>query len=106
VYGFHDVASFHHMSSAGLLCVLRAAGFENVRIWPGWPYQLAIPGWAFRGHFGAPWRLATQAFLSAAERSYATLSNVIRRILGKQLVNLQERRTQCAGGLNFSARKP
>jgi SAM-dependent methyltransferase len=45
IYGFHDVASFHHMS------------------------------------------------------------NTIRRMIRKKPINLQERRSQIAGGLNFSARK-
>lgn len=105
VYGFHDVASFHHLSNAGLLCVLRAAGFGEVRIWPGWAYQEAIPAWAFRGGSGLPWRLATRWTLAFSEWSYTALSNLVRRIAAKRPIDLQERRTQCAGGLNFAARK-
>jgi len=106
VYGFHDVASFHHMSSAGLLCVLKAAGFEDVRIWPGWPYYKAIPSWAFCGASGTPWRVFSGTAMALSEWSYTTVSNVIRRMTGKKLINLQERRSQIAGGLNFAARKP
>ena len=105
VYGFHDKASFNHMSSGGLLCMLRTVGFDDVQIWPGWPYQESIPAWAFRGLSGAPWRLVTRSLLSLGEWSYTAVSNVARRLAGKPQINILERRAHCCGGLNFAARK-
>ncbi len=106
VYGFHDRASFHHMTHAGLLWTLRSAGFEEVRIWPDWFYTQSIPQMAFRGGSGLPWRTATRAFLQTMEWTYTSTSNLVRRLAGKRRLDLPARRAETAGSLSFVARKP
>lgn len=106
VYGFHDRASFHHMTHAALLAVMRSAGFEVERIWPDWSYPSSIAAMAFRGGQGAPWRLATRAFLGAMERSFTAVSSAARRIARRRPLDLRARRVEMAGSLSFVARKP
>lgn len=106
VYCFHDRASFHHMSHAGLLYVLRVAGFEVERLWPDWNYQDAIPQMGFRGGIAAPWRMLIGATLRFSEWSFVIASNFARRIVGKPLINQFERRLHTAGSVSFVARRP
>lgn len=106
VYGFHDTASYFHMSHAGLLRVLSASGFQLERMWPDWRYTDAIPAWAFRGAAGAPWRLATKAALTLAESSFVLASNVMRTLVGKPKIDRLQRDIEIAGSVSFSARKP
>ena len=106
VYGFHDRASFFHMTHAGLLCTLRTAGFEQVRIWPGWPYSQSIPQMAFGDRPGTPWRVLSRWCLGSQEWTYTRLSNFLRLLFSRRRLNPVERWTQTAGGLNFFARKP
>ena len=54
VYGFHDRASFNHMTHAALLWTFRMAGFVDVRIWPDWSYTQSIPTMGFPGPEGCP----------------------------------------------------
>jgi hypothetical protein len=105
VYGFHDRASFHHMSHAGLFWVLRAAGFEVLRMWPDWRYTDSIPEMAFRGLPGAPWRIATRTTLRLAEASFGGVSNIMRRIAGKPPLSRMQRAVHYAGSISFHARK-
>ena len=105
VYGFHDRASFHHMTHGGLLWVLRNAGFENVKLWPDWDYTASIAEMGFRGSVGAPWRYATQAFLTGAERSFVAASNLARKLTGKEGLDVATRRAEQAGSLSFVATK-
>jgi SAM-dependent methyltransferase len=105
VYGFHDRASFHHMTHAALLTTLRAAGFRDVRIWADWAYADSIPAMAFRGPQGLPWRAATRAFLRAMEWSFARTSNLARRALGRPRLDLAARSVETAGSLSFVARR-
>lgn len=105
VYGFHDRASFHHMSHGGLLYTLRAAGFVVERMWPDWPYTASIAEMGFRGRQGALWRLATQAFLNGAEWSFTSVSALARRLFKKAPLNMAERALHMAGSVSFVARK-
>ncbi|MCU0669667.1 MAG: class I SAM-dependent methyltransferase [Myxococcota bacterium] len=106
VYGFHDRASFHHMTHGGLLAVMRSAGFRVERIWPDWLYPHSIAEMGFRGGQGMPWRVATRAFLSAMEWSFARVSSTARRLSGKPPLDLVARRVETAGSLSFIAFKP
>lgn len=106
VYGFHDRASFHHMSHGGLLAVMRSAGFQVERIWPDWLYPQSIAEMGFRDGQGMPWRVATRGFLSAMEWSFAKVSSVARRAAGKPPLDLAARRAETAGSLSFIACKP
>lgn len=106
VYGFHDMASYYHMSHAGLLHTLKSSGFEIERMWPDWSYSNAIPAWAFRGGVGAPWRLATHATLSFAESTFVLASNAMRTLFGKEKIDLVKRSIEIAGSVSFCARKP
>ena len=106
VYCFHDRASFHHMSHAGLLYILRVAGFDVDRLWPDWDYQDAIPQMGFRGGIAAPWRALISSTLRFSEWSFIKTSNLARRIVGKPLINQFERRLHTAGSISFVARRP
>ena len=106
MYGFHDRASFHHMSHAGLLWTLRSAGFRDVRIWPDWSYTDSISQWGFRGRAGLPWRAFARGALTFAEWSFTRSSNLVRRLAGKRPLDLAARRTEIAGSLSFAARNP
>ncbi len=106
MYGFHDRASFHHMSHAGLLYVLKVAGFQVKQLWPDWKYPNSISNWGFRGPIGLPWRLFCRAALESAEWSFTRLSNLARSVIGKRKINLIERDIQMAGSVSFLAVKP
>jgi SAM-dependent methyltransferase len=106
VYCFHDRASFHHMSHAGLLWTLENAGFTVERIWPDWLYPSAIAEMGFRGTQGAPWRVATRAALRTLEASFVATSNVARRLAGKERLDVARRNVETAGSLSFVAHKP
>jgi SAM-dependent methyltransferase len=106
VYGFHDRASFHHMTHAALLATLRSVGFEVERIWPDWSYPHSIAEMGFRGPQGLPWRAATRAFLSAMEWSFVATSAAARRLAGQRALDVRARRVETAGSLSFCARKP
>jgi len=105
VFGFHDRASFHHMSHAGLLWTLESAGFRVERIWPDWPYPNAIAQMGFRGVPGLPWRVMTRGFLAVTEWSFVAASNAARRLAGKPLLDARARRLETAGSLSFIAHK-
>ena len=106
VYGFHDRASFHHMSHAGILYILRAAGFQVERIWPDWDYTSSMAEMGFRGTIGAPWRYALKGTMTAAEWTFTRMSSVARKVTGKPPLDLLERRVHAAGSLSFCARRP
>ena len=106
VYGFHDHASFHHMSHAGLLYILRCAGFSVERMWPDWSYSDAIAEMGFRGARGAPWRLATRAFLRSMEWSFVKVSLIARALTRSTPMNVEERAIHFAGSISFCARRP
>lgn len=106
MYGFHDYASFFHMSHGGIIALFRAAGFESVRIWPGWEYKQSIPEWAFPGLFGTPWRILNRMVLTASDWSYTKSFAFVRKLTGRAERNLLARRSHIAGGLNFAAIKP
>lgn len=106
VYCFHDRASFHHMTHAGLLWTLASAGFRVERIWPDWLYPSSISEMGFRGAQGLPWRVATRGFLRAMEGSFVAASNLARRLARKPPIDVQRRRVETAGSLSFVAHKP
>jgi SAM-dependent methyltransferase len=106
VYGFHDRASFYHMSHAALLVTFRSAGFEALSLWPDWSYPDAIAEMGFRGLPGLPWRAATRMGLHALEWSFTRTSNAVRAAAGRPRLDLASRRAQMAGSLSFAARKP
>lgn len=107
VYGFHDRASFFHMTHAGLLWTLRSAGFEDVRIWPDWRYTASISEMGFGpGLEGMPWRLATRCFLALMDVSFVAASRAARRLLGWKPLDVAAREVHTAGSLSFAARKP
>lgn len=106
VYGFHDRASFNHMTHAALYWTFRMAGFEQVRIWPDWYYWQSIPEMGFPGREGLPWRAAAKAGLVALERSYTLASKAARALAGKKPLDLAARNVHKAGSLSFAARRP
>jgi len=106
VYGFHDRASFHHMTHAALLATMRSAGFTVERIWPDWSYPSSVASMAFRGGPGTPWRMATRGFLAAMEWSFVKTSSLMRRVLRQKPLDVRARGVEMAGSLSFVARKP
>jgi SAM-dependent methyltransferase len=106
VYGFHDRASFHHMTHAALLVTFRSAGFRDVRIWPDWAYTDSIAEMAFRGLPGLPWRAAARVLLRTLEWSFTRTSNLVRALARKPGLDLVARRAETAGSLSFVAHKP
>ena len=107
VYKFHDRASFHHMTHAGLLFTLRMAGFEVLRIWPDWRWTDAIPVKACPpGPEGKPWRLAASAGLKTLDWTFTRSSDLMRRLLRRPRLDRRLRDTEMAGSLSFVARKP
>lgn len=106
VYGFHDLASFHHMTHGGLLWTFRMAGFEVERIWPDWEYTDSIPEMAFGEGPGIPWRVVASLVMKVLDRSFVGLSNLIRPLARKPRIDLDARRVERAGSLSFIARKP
>jgi len=105
VYGFHDRASFNHMTHAALLWTFRMAGFHEVRIWPDWSYTESIPEMGFPGAEGWPWRASARAALSFLEWSYTLSSRLARKLAGKRPLDLLARDVHKAGSLSFAARK-
>ncbi len=103
VYGFHDKASFNHMTHGAHLFNLRMAGFRDLRVWPDWTYPQAIPQMAFPGSGGWPWRVTTKAALTFLEWSYVRSSNLVRRIVGKHPVDVKARGVHKAGSLSYVA---
>lgn len=104
VYGFHDRASFNHMTHAGLLWTFRMAGFEGLRVWPDWYYTQSIPEMGFPGPEGWPWRASAKSALSVLEWTYTRSSNLVRKAAGKRPLDLQARSVAKAGSLSFAAR--
>lgn len=105
MYGFHDRASFFHMSHGGLLYALGIAGFEVERMWCDWPYASSVSQWGFRGAIAAPWRWATRSVLWASEHSFVALSNLARRTVGKALIDKPRRAVEMAGSISFVAKR-
>jgi SAM-dependent methyltransferase len=106
VYGFHDRASFHHMTHAGLLWTLRIAGFTDIRIWPDWKYTAAIPEMAFgNSPQGAPWRLAARGLLNVLDSSFVAASQLARRLTGKKPLDTSAREVHNASSLTYVATK-
>jgi SAM-dependent methyltransferase len=106
VYGFHDRASFHHMTHAALLVMLRSAGYRDVRIWPDWAYTDSIAEMGFRGRPGLPWRVAAKTTLRLLEWSFTRASALARAVASKPRLDLAARRAETAGSLSFVAHKP
>ncbi|MCR9093698.1 MAG: class I SAM-dependent methyltransferase [bacterium] len=105
VYGFHDLASFHHMTHGGLLWTFHMAGFEVERIWPDWLYTESIPEMAFGEGPGTPWRMTASALLRVLDWTFVTASRAMRPLAGKPPLDLAARRAERAGSLSFIARK-
>jgi SAM-dependent methyltransferase len=104
MYGFHDHASYHHMSHAGVLLLLRQAGFTKIRLLPGLDYPAAIAASAFGRNSGArPWTVATRLFLRLMDASYLATSNGVRRLVGKRRIDRRTRKLHLSGGVGFSA---
>ncbi len=107
VYKFHDRASFHHMSHAGLLWTLRMAGFEVERLWPDWRWTDAIPEMAFPpGPEGKPFAWAARLGLKTLDAAFRAASGVARRVARKPGPDRHTRETEMAGSITFVARKP
>lgn len=106
VYGFHDRASFHHMTHGGLFWMLRSVGFEVERMWPDWDYPSSIAEMAFPGNQGLPWRVSVRALLKAADWSFTTTSSLARRVFGSKPLKASERNIHTAGSVSFLARRP
>lgn len=107
VYGFHDRASFNHMTHAGLVWTLRMAGFTNIRIWPDWQYTTAIPEMAFtNGPQGAPWRVVSRGLLKFLDSSFVAVSQVARRLTRSKPLDLAARSVHQASSLTYVATKP
>ncbi|XOV81727.1 MAG: methyltransferase domain-containing protein [bacterium] len=106
VYCFHDKASFHHMSHAGLLYVLRVAGFNVERLWPDWYYQDAVPEMGFRGAAAAPWRISLRGILKFADWTFLRTSNLARKITSKPPIDEFQRQLHLAGSVSFAVHRP
>ncbi|MFK7897278.1 MAG: class I SAM-dependent methyltransferase [Myxococcota bacterium] len=106
VYGFHDRASFHHMTHGGLLWTLRMAGFTVERMWSDWHYTHSIAEMGFGEGAGRPWRLAAQAGLTALDKSFVWTSQAMRKVFGKQPIDLEAREVEKAGSVSFIAHRP
>lgn len=106
VVGWHDSGSLFHMSHAGLYAVLRAAGFEDIRISAGRSYTETIPDWAFDSVLGWPWRTAMRALLQVGEFTYTRAESFLRRACGRRGIDAGLRRRQVAGSLEFVATRP
>lgn len=107
VYGFHDRASFHHMTHAGLHWTFRTVGFRDLRMWPDWSYTTAIPEMAFgTGAKGAPWRVATRVWLKAMDSCFTFVSGLARRATGHKPMDLAQRAVHMASSITFVAQKP
>lgn len=106
VYGFHDRASFHHMTHGGLLWTLRMAGFRVERIWSDWDYTDSVPAMAFGPGPGKIWQFAARALLKGLDRSFVATSNLTRRLVGKPRIDSAARAVERAGSLSFIATKP
>lgn len=107
VYGFHDRASFNHMTHAGLMWTLQMAGFTDIRIWPDWKYTDAIPEMAFgTGAEGGPWRVAARTLLKVLDGSFVAFSRAARRLGGKRPLDTTLRDVYGASSLTYVARKP
>lgn len=105
VYGFHDRASYNHMTHAGLLWTLRMAGFGVPRFWADWYYTQSIPDMGFPGREGLPWRATARATLAFLEWSYTRSSNLARKFTGKRPLDLAARQVEKAGSLSFAAQR-
>lgn len=103
VYGFHDRASFHHMTHGGLLWTLRMAGFRVERIWADWLYTDSVPRMAFGPGPGKPFQLVGKSVLTVLDWIFTRASNGSRRLLGKPQLDLDRRDVERAGSLSFIA---
>lgn len=103
VFGFHDRASFNHMSHAALLWTFRMSGFEVLRVWPDWRYTQSIPDMGFPGPEGWPWRASAKSVLTVLEWTYTRSSNLARRLIRKRPLDLAARGVHKAGSLSFVA---
>ena len=104
MYGFHDHASYFHMSHAGVLLMLKQVGFTDIRLMPGADYPGSIAHSAFGGDTGAwPWTKLTPAFLWLMDSSYLAASNSARRIMGKPRIDRRTRKLHVSGGVCFAA---
>lgn len=106
VYGWTDRASFNHMSHAGLVMMLRTVGFDDVRVWSDWSYGQSIANMSFNERGGRPWRVGARAMLGFMEWTFTRTSNMTRKLVGKDLLDLERRSVETAGSLTFVARKP
>lgn len=104
-YGFHDRASFHHMTHAGLLWTLRSAGFERIQMWPDWYRWQSMGEMGFPGPGGAPFRGIAKATLRALDWGFPKVSNAARKLAGKQALDPLYREVTMAGSLSFAAYK-
>lgn len=104
---FHDHASFYHMTHAGVLVLLRTAGFEVRRIWPGnWPYYRSIPAHICRGPIGRIWQWSARVFGPLWERSYLLTSNLARIAAGRPTLSHNQIRLISSGAIDWLAVKP
>lgn len=101
-----DRGTFFHFSHSGLLTMFRSVGFQNVQVWPAWPYYESIPRLNFSRRFDWPWKIVTHWLMAFSEWSYMGVSNMVRRVTRKEPIDPFMRRVTTAGGLNFAAYKP
>ena len=106
VYGWTDRASFFHMSHAGLLMILKYAGFENIRVWSDWHYSQSIPNMSFSSLTARPWRKGAEMTLSLLDWTYTKTAEAGRKLAGKPPLSTTQRDLKTAGSLTFVATKP
>lgn len=104
MYGFHDHASYFHMTHAAVLLMLKQAGFTNIKILPGMDYPQAIAYSAFGSETGGwPWYKLSHSFLWAMENSFVSISNLARALVGMNKIDRLTRKLHLSGGIGFSA---
>ncbi len=101
--GFHDKASFVHMSHADLHVLLSSAGFRDIRLWPGWHSTRSVPAALFggRSRLGIPLAWVVAKVLRFGYRMHFEIANWLRFALGRPQRSLQTEDTLTAGAINF-----
>ena len=105
--GFHDRASFFHMSHAGVYVMLTSVGFHTIRLWPGWHATRSVPAALFSGRsrFGAPIAMVFNLLLRLSYYGHFATANLLRRLAGRPSRSLQTEDMCTAGSVNFCCTK-
>lgn len=104
MYGFHDHASYFHMSHAGVLLMLKQVGFANIKLLPGLDYPWAVAASVFGNSPGGwLWEKIVHLFLWLMENSFVTVSNGARILMGRKRIDRRTRKLHLSGGVGYAA---